>query len=407
MIKNISIALLLVSMILVASPLATAQAVTATTNKTNYVPGDRLNVAGTGPANDDVTVTLTNPSGALVGIAQGRVSANNVYNVTVLTFPSGDQRFPFGSYTVKVTAAAAGASTTVTIRLAASAPTITPPSAGGAGGLVVTVHAEGTYFSADRVRIYAIITNNGALADPTAFSAAHVHSMDNTIDQLLGTQQRIHAGWYYFDYTVPANAAPGTYGVHVGVTLDSAGYNSDSAFQVSPANRDTAALGAQLTAINTAIQGVSTALNGLSQSFTAHDQRLTAIQTAVTASQTAITGRINTLDADITSRLNGVQGAVGAQIITTQNNIIQRVDGVASSVTPAVTTAVQNAQTAITTAVNNGFTQLGGNVEEIEDSVRSASAGTAQSSTFVLVIAGLAALSVVLQIAILARKKSA
>jgi len=231
--------------------------------------------------------------------------------------------------------------------------------------------------------------------------------MDNTIDQLLGTQQRIHAGWYYFDYTVPANAAPGTYGVHVGVTLASAGSNGDAAFQVAPANRDTAALATQLTTINTAIQGVSTALNGLSQSFTAHDQRLTAIQTAVTTAQTAITGRINTLDTDITSRLNGVAGAVGTQIITAQNTIVQRVDGIPASVNTAVTTAVQNAQTAITTAVKNGFTELGGNVEEIEDSVRSAAAGTAQSSTFVLVIAGLAALSVVLQIAILTRKKSA
>lgn len=408
MIKNISIALLLVSMILVASPLASAQAVTATTNKTNYVAGDRLSVAGVGPANDDVTVTLTNPNGALVGIAQGRVSSNNVYNVTVLTFPSGDQRFPFGAYSVRVTAAAAAASTTVTINFAATTGTVTPPPAvGGAGGLIVSVHAEGTYFSGDRVRIYAIITNNGALADPTAFSAAHVHRMDNTIDQLLGTQQRIHAGWYYFDYTVPANAAPGTYGVHVGVTLASAGSNGDAAFQVAPANRDTAALATQLTTINTAIQGVSTALNGLSQSFTAHDQRLTAIQTAVTTAQTAITGRINTLDTDITSRLNGVAGAVGTQIITAQNTIVQRVDGIPASVNTAVTTAVQNAQTAITTAVKNGFTELGGNVEEIEDSVRSAATGTAQSSTFVLVIAGLAALSVVLQIAILARKKSA
>src|SRR3989304_5680104 len=90
MIKNISIAILLASMILIASPLAAAQAVTATTNKTTYVPGDSLVVSGTGPANDDVSITVTNPRGNLIGVAQGRVGSNNAYSVTVLTFPSAE-----------------------------------------------------------------------------------------------------------------------------------------------------------------------------------------------------------------------------------------------------------------------------------------------------------------------------
>jgi len=407
MIKNISIALLLASMILIASPLAAAQAITAATNKPNYVPGDILRVAGTGPANDDVSVSVTNPRGNLIGVAQGKVSAANAYNITVLTFPgTNSTTFPFGSYSVKITAAAAGASTTVTVNFLATGTPTPPTPSTSSGGFLVSVHVAGTYFPGDRVRVYAIFTSSGALADPTAFTVAHVHRMDNTIDQLLGTQQRIHAGWYFFDYTVPAAAAAGTYGVHVAGTLGTAQNNGDSSFQVQTANRDTAALSTQLTQLSTAIAGVGTAVSGLSQSFAAHDTRLTAIQTAVTTGHTAITGRIDALDATITSRLNAVQGAVGAQIITAQNAIIPRVDAVATTVNAGVTTAVQNAQTAITKAVTDGFGGVNTDLNTIKGDVRSAAAGTAQSSTFVLVIAGLAALTVVLQIAILVRKRA-
>ena len=44
-------------------------------------------------------------------------------------------------------------------------------------------------------------------------------------------------------------------------------------------------------------------------------------------------------------------------------------------------------------------------LNEIQAEIRHASAGTAQSSTFIFVIAGLAALSVILEIGILARKR--
>ncbi|MBI4257875.1 MAG: hypothetical protein HY619_02875, partial [Thaumarchaeota archaeon] len=84
------------------------------------------------------------------------------------------------------------------------------------------------------------------------------------------------------------------------------------------------------------------------------------------------------------------------------NNVIQRVDGITSG----VSTGVQNAQTAIVKAVNDGFSGVTTTLNGVQADVRSSAAGTAQSSTFVLVIAGLAALSVVLQIAILARKRA-
>jgi hypothetical protein len=396
MIKNISIAVLLASMILMASPMAAAQAITATTNKTSYVPGDSLVVSGTGPANDDVSITVTNPRGNLIGVAQGKVGSNNQYSVTVLAFPSAEsQTFPFGAYSIRVTAAAAGASTTVTVNfLATAGPEVPITPSTGAGGFLVAVHAAGTYFPGDRVRIYAIFTNNGALADPTAFTVSHVHRMDNTIDQLLGTQQRIHAGWYYFDYTVPATAPAGTYGVHVAATLGTSANNADSAFQVQAVNRDVAAIANNIAAVSQAVSGLSTAL-------TAQGTRLTAIENGVTAARTAITGRIDTLDGAITSRLNALQGAVGTQITAAQNNVIQRVDGITAGVT-----AVQNSQTAVTKAVTDGFSAITTTLNGVQADVRSSAAGTAQSSTFVLVIAGLAALSVVLQIAILARKRA-
>lgn len=410
MIKKLALIALLASMILSASPLAMAQAITAVANKTNYVPGDILSVAGTGPANDDVSVAITNPRGNLIGVAQGKVGADNRYNITVMTFPSTNSTtFPYGSYSVKVTAAAAATSTTVTVNFLATILTVAPPAAPGAGGLLLSVSSDGTYFPGDKVRIYVLATNNGALVDPT-FTIAHIHTPANVLDQLLGTQVRIHAGYYYFEYTIPSTAPAGTHGPHVEATYQGNRFNHASTFQVRAANRDTAGLAASIASLTTAFNGLSTSIGGISTAITTLDGKVTAIPGAITAAvggaQTGIANAINGHDSQTAQRITALQGAVGQSISGAQTAIIGRVDSVANNIQTALNTAIQGSQSAIIKAVNDGIGGLGKDIDGIEKDVKSAATGTAQSSTFVLVIAGLAALAVVLEIAILVRKRA-
>ncbi|MBI2126632.1 MAG: hypothetical protein HYU02_04885 [Thaumarchaeota archaeon] len=372
-----------------------AQAVTATTNKTNYVPNDKLIVTGTGPANDDVTVLVTSPRGNPVGQAQGKVGSDNRYNIEVFTWPpTNSTTFPFGAYSIKVTAAAAGSSTTVSVNFLASTVTTPPPTPTPAAGrgFWISVHSEGTYFAGDTVLVDVMFTNNGALADPTAITIAHVHRSDNVVDQLLGAQQRVHAGWYYFPYTIPNNAPPGTYGVHIAATLGTAIMNEAATFRVESNARNVATVGGAVANLNTAVASLNTAVTALSQTvagltLTALDTRLTALDTKVTA---------------LDSKINALQGAIGQQITGAQ----QAINTNTNNVQTALTTAVQGAQSSITSAVNQQLGGVSSKIDAMQADTRSAAAGTAQSSTFVLVIAGLAALIVVLQIAILVRKRA-
>ncbi len=395
MIKKVVLSILLASMILAASPLAMAQAVTATTNKTNYVPNDKLVVTGTGPANDDITVSVTNPRGNPVGVGQGKVGSDNKFNITVFTFPpTNSSTYPFGAYSVKVTAAAAGASTTVSVNFLATTVTTPPPTPtpSTGRGFWVSVHAEGTYFPGDTVLVDVMFTNNGALADPTTITIAHVHRPDNVIDQLLGTQQRVHAGWYYFPYTIPNNAPPGTYGAHIAATLGTAVMNEAVTFRVESNARNVATVGSAVTSLNTAVTSLNTAVTALSQSvagltLTSLDARITALDARITALDTKITA---------------LQGAIGQQITGVQ----QAINTNTNNVQTALTTAIQGAQSSVTNAVNQQLGGVSSKIDAVQADTRGVAAGTAQSSTFVLVIAGLAALTVVLQIAILVRKRA-
>ncbi|MCS4537445.1 MAG: hypothetical protein HYY67_01125 [Thaumarchaeota archaeon] len=97
----------------------------------------------------------------------------------------------------------------------------------------VSITSEGKYRPGDKVTISVLFTNNGALVDPTTITIAHVHRPDNVIDQLLGTQARVHAGWYYFNYAIPPNAPSGTFAIHIGTTYNGQASNAQASFQVS------------------------------------------------------------------------------------------------------------------------------------------------------------------------------
>ncbi|MDG6988958.1 MAG: hypothetical protein JRN21_06770 [Nitrososphaerota archaeon] len=123
-------------------------------------------------------------------------------------------------------------------------------------------------------------------------------------------------------------------------------------------------------ALNTAMSSVTSAVSSLSTTLTSIQSSLTSISSSIT-----------TLTSDVTSLQSSVSG-IGTQL----TSLASAVSGAASSASSAAT-AAQSAAAAASTAASN-------------------TSGIGNTSTYVLVVAVLAAITLVLELAILVRKLS-
>lgn len=102
---------------LLFAPTTTGQAFSITTNKTLYIPGELLIVSGTASLDTEVVVQVLNPDGVLVSTAQTTADNAGNYEVTAMRFPLEESElFPFGSYFVRATDAAGGATASTSVR---------------------------------------------------------------------------------------------------------------------------------------------------------------------------------------------------------------------------------------------------------------------------------------------------
>ncbi len=131
--------------IMIMLPLATVQALTVSTNKEKYYPGDELVVSGTATPNAIVSIVVNNPAGSLVAIDQVTAGGDGSFSDTVLKFPAQETaQFPYGTYTIVVKDTATGEEQTVTVEFASPAAVIT--------GTVVS--EKGTPISGATVKVY-------------------------------------------------------------------------------------------------------------------------------------------------------------------------------------------------------------------------------------------------------------
>ncbi|MEM2294473.1 MAG: hypothetical protein QXX41_14470, partial [Nitrososphaerota archaeon] len=80
--KTTTLTFFLLTLCLLAAPIATAQTLTVTTNRDTYAPGETILVSGTALANADVTVQLLNPNGQLVDIDYVRSGTDGSYSLS-------------------------------------------------------------------------------------------------------------------------------------------------------------------------------------------------------------------------------------------------------------------------------------------------------------------------------------
>ncbi len=94
---------LIIPMLLVLLFASTTAALSASTDKETYYPGDALTVSGTATPNAIVSITVYNPNNELVAIDQVTAGGDGSFTKTVLTFPDEPTAtIPLGTYTVVV-----------------------------------------------------------------------------------------------------------------------------------------------------------------------------------------------------------------------------------------------------------------------------------------------------------------
>ncbi len=147
MIKDSLKTLLLASLMLIVivAVLPPALALSVSTNKSVYYPGDQLVVSGTATPNALVAIKVVNPAGSLVALDQVKADSTGKFSDTIMRFPSqATSQYPYGIYTIIVKDTANGEQQTIKVEFTSPVATIT--------GTVVS--EKGTPISGATVSIY-------------------------------------------------------------------------------------------------------------------------------------------------------------------------------------------------------------------------------------------------------------
>ncbi len=315
-----------------------------------------VNVSPAGASGTQLITISGTYSPAAAGLS-AFIQAKNPNGVTVISATAGvDPTAGTFTYSVNaggntnwvtgaysVTVSVSGTSGSASFSYTAAGPTPTPSNV---NALTVWVQATTPAFPGDTVQIATLVewTQNGSLA-ATNFQTAHYHTPTGGLVN-LGTPTTIHKGFYFWTITLPATAATGTYFVHVWVNNSGPQGQGLGSFTVS----SSLASGASQAQVLTAVQGVSTAVGGIQSS-------------------------LSTSLGQITTALTALQGAV-----TTLQT--------AATTTQAAAAAAQKA------------------ASDLSASVGTITSGVQSSQTYILVVAALAAITLVLELAILVRKLS-
>jgi len=344
--------------------LAAGETVTASTSQSSYSGQATIQVTGTvTPAptttNTAVVVTTKGPAGVVDTGTAAVASGTGTYTYTFVS--GGSASWVPGNYVVNATYGGpqGSGSTTTSFVYSTAVGQITPGST--AINVQVTASTPTAPGGAEYVAILTSWDSNGSLAAAT-FQTVHYHTPVGTLVTLCssasasgctGTFTTIHKGFYTINFTLPSGAAPGGYFVHAWTSGPGQGQGLGQ-FTVSVGGTSPDA--AALTQITTQLNGITSSIAVLTTGFGSIN---TQLQT-VASNTNGITSSLNTISAGVT--------AIQTSIANIAPNLTQL-----NSVAGAIT-SMQN-------ALNN-------------------------NQTYVLVVAALAAITLVLELAILVRKLS-
>jgi hypothetical protein len=337
---------LLAVLLVLAPSVAYAATITVSTDRTSYSGSATITVSGTvtpAPSTDTAAVITTkNPNGAQVDIGTASVSTSN--GAYSYSFVAGGTaNWIAGTYTVNATWGSGTNTAKATTTFTYTAGATT--TTGAAQTLIVQVQSPSPAWPGQKFRFAVLVSwSNGSLAD-ASFVTVHYHTPDNTL---------VTCGASGSACSAFTRIHKGFY--YFGVDL--------------PANSPNGGYFIHAWAKANVAAGTSQDGHGLG-SFTvnsaiANSDQVSAIKSAVDSLSSALTSVQNSVNG-IASTVTNVQGAV--------NSIQSGVSGLTN------------------------LSGLGNKVDSVNTAVQN-------SQTYVLVVAALAAITLVLELAILVRKLS-
>lgn len=376
-----TIAAVIVAVALVFGPtiaFAAGETVTVSTSASTFAGQSTIQVSGTvTPAptvsNTAVVVTTKGPAGAVDTGTAPVATGTGAYTYTFVT--GGSTMWVSGTYTVNATYGGPGGSgsATTTFSYMASG----TGGGGGPAGINVQVTASTPTIAGGQewVAILTSFQSNGSLAAAT-FQTIHFHTPAGTLVTLCssatqtgctGTFVTIHKGFYSINFTAPA--AAGGYFVHawtngpVAAGVSTGQGNGLGQFTVQTAASAGSPDAAALAQIQTSLNGITSSIAVLTSGFGTINSGIQSLTTSVNG----IPASISTLQSAVNTISTGVTG-----ITSTLNSISTNITTI---------NGIGNQLTSLNNAVNN-------------------------NQTYVLVVAALAAITLVLELAILVRKLS-
>jgi hypothetical protein len=370
-----TIAALLLSAFLVFGPtlaFAAGETVTASTNAPAYSGQSNITVSGTvtpapAGANTAVVVTTKGPAGVVDTGTSPVATGTGAYSYTFVS--GGGALWVQGTYTVNATYGGPGGSGSTTTTFTYNPGTGVQIGGGGPNSISVQLTAS-TPVAPGAAEFVAILTSfagNGSLAAAT-FQTVHYHTPANTLVTLCssasqtgctGTFTTVHKGFYTINFTLPSNAAPGGYFIHAwtnGPVVTGVSTGQGQGLGQFTVQIGTGSDAPQLTQIQTTLNGITASIAVLTTGFGSINTQLQSVVT----NTNGISSSLNTISTGVTGLTTSIQNIAPN---------LSKLDTVAGAIT-----SMQN-------AINN-------------------------NQTYVLVVAALAAITLVLELAILVRKLS-
>ncbi|HXW37864.1 MAG TPA: hypothetical protein VEJ36_08200 [Nitrososphaerales archaeon] len=327
---------------------------------------------------DNLFIDVTNPAGNPVSVADVPVTPNTGAFSTSFTTGSGST-WPTGTYTITATDSNGNTGSTTFNFVAPKTPTTST-------GIVlqVTATASTPVQPGDTVELSALVAfSNGTAARSANFTIWQISPSGSTT-QLTATPTAPSGttGVWWWSISVPSSAADGLNALIIGATAGSGsgaytawtqtGFTVDSSFASS------ASVASLSGSLNKSVGNIQTSLGTVTSDLGTIQTDLGTLSGSVSALQSSVTA--------LNGTLGKVQSSLASAIAGVQNSI--------TSLSSAVGTASSNAQTAATNAQNAAT------------SAKDAQNAVSSTQTYVLVVAVLAAITLVLELAILVRKLS-
>ena len=404
---------------LMLSPLAAAA---ATGSITFSSPTSGASIVGTASYTISGTISPTPTLPDNVFISVNQVGSSNVLDAQTVsvtgtgtfsyaTNAGGNSAWVTGTYVITATDSN-GATGTTTFSYTSTI--TTPPSTG----------AYLTVVAPSQVLTGATSTNIFVWTSSPATVTGWFLAPGATTSTSLGSATRVPSAnvggldVYAFSVTLPATAATGVYLVGASATNGTFAASNIGSFTVNPVATQSA-----LATLTTAVATLQTGLTTLASSVTTIGSGVTSQQTSITALSSSVAGigknlttwgnTLNTAITGISSSLSGIsnnaqtaatQATSAAQAVASLQNSITTLQSSIGSITGSLTT-LQGDVTSLQNSVN-GLTGISASVASLQTSVNNMNSTVSNDQTYILVVAALAVITLVLELAILIRKLS-